>query len=164
MAATTGTAMLGLTIGCARCHDHKFDPIPVKDYYQFVSVFTSTIRSEVDIPLNSDTYVASLKKWQSSHQSLQEALTTYENLPDTTKAFQQWLKSKTPEKLATSDWNTLNVRSLVWLLGATPGSVQGVKTAGNAEGDTLTVSGALYFALDSGKKRKKTTNSQDRGS
>lgn len=108
MAATTGTAMLGLTIGCARCHDHKFDPIPVKDYYQFVSVFTSTIRSEVDIPLNSDTYIASLTKWQSSHQSLQEALTTYENLPDTTKAFHQWLKSKTPEKLATSDWNTLN--------------------------------------------------------
>ncbi len=108
MAATTGTAMLGLTIGCARCHDHKFDPIPVKDYYQFVSVFTSTIRSEVDIPLNSDTYVASLKKWQSSHQALQEALTTYENFPDTTKAFHQWLKSKTPEKLATSDWNTLN--------------------------------------------------------
>ena len=108
MAATTGTAMLGLTIGCARCHDHKFDPIPVKDYYQFVSVFTSTIRSEVDIPLNSDTYIASLKKWQSSHQALQEALTTYEKLPDTTKAFHQWLKSKTPEKLATSDWNTLN--------------------------------------------------------
>jgi cytochrome c553 len=108
MAATTGTAMLGLTIGCARCHDHKFDPIPVKDYYQLVSVFTSTIRSEVDIPLNSDTYVASLKKWEASHQALQEALTTYENLPDTTKAFHQWFKSKTPKKLSTNDWNTLN--------------------------------------------------------
>ena len=108
MAATTGTAMLGLTIGCARCHDHKFDPIPVKDYYQLVSVFTSTIRSEVDIPLNSDTYVASLKKWQSSHPSRQKALTTYENLPDTTKAFHQWLKSKAPAKLSTNDWNTLN--------------------------------------------------------
>src|SRR5205823_3514073 len=31
MLATTGTAMLGLTIGCARCHDHKFDPIPTRD-------------------------------------------------------------------------------------------------------------------------------------
>ena len=31
--ATTGTAFLGLTIGCARCHDHKFDPIPQEDYY-----------------------------------------------------------------------------------------------------------------------------------
>ena len=36
MLATTGTAMLGLTVGCARCHDHKFDPIPQADYYRML--------------------------------------------------------------------------------------------------------------------------------
>jgi hypothetical protein len=36
---TTGHAMLGLTINCARCHDHKLDPIPTKDYYRFLSFF-----------------------------------------------------------------------------------------------------------------------------
>ena len=56
MAGTTGTAMLGLTIGCARCHDHKFDPIPEKDYYRFVSIFTTTIRSEIDVGLDSEEY------------------------------------------------------------------------------------------------------------
>ena len=49
MVATTGTAMLGLTIGCARCHDHKYDPIPSDDYYRLASVFTTAIRSEVDL-------------------------------------------------------------------------------------------------------------------
>ncbi|MGH9663630.1 MAG: DUF1553 domain-containing protein, partial [Bryobacteraceae bacterium] len=39
MLATTGTAMLGLTVGCARCHDHKFDPILQKDYYKLTAVF-----------------------------------------------------------------------------------------------------------------------------
>ena len=34
--------MLGLTVACARCHDHKFDPIPTKDYYAVAGIFTST--------------------------------------------------------------------------------------------------------------------------
>ena len=38
--------LLGLTVACARCHDHKFDPIPTKDYYSLASVFASTMRSE----------------------------------------------------------------------------------------------------------------------
>src|SRR5581483_3723605 len=33
MVSTTGSVFLGLTVGCARCHDHKFVPIPQKDYY-----------------------------------------------------------------------------------------------------------------------------------
>ena len=38
--------LLGMTVGCARCHDHKFDPIPTKDYYGLVGVFASTRRAE----------------------------------------------------------------------------------------------------------------------
>jgi mono/diheme cytochrome c family protein len=38
----TGRGFLGLTIACAQCHDHKFDPIPTKDYYSLLGVFTST--------------------------------------------------------------------------------------------------------------------------
>ena len=39
---TMGKAMLGMTIGCARCHDHKFDPIPTRDYYALAGILKST--------------------------------------------------------------------------------------------------------------------------
>ena len=47
MVTTTGVAFLGLSVGCARCHDHKYDPIPSQDYYRLLSAFTTTIRGEV---------------------------------------------------------------------------------------------------------------------
>jgi hypothetical protein len=39
---TTGSAFLGLTLRCARCHDHKFDPVTTKDYYALYGIFAST--------------------------------------------------------------------------------------------------------------------------
>lgn len=39
---TIGRSFLGMTIGCARCHDHKFDPIPTSDYYAMAGIFKST--------------------------------------------------------------------------------------------------------------------------
>ena len=38
----TSQAFLGLTVACARCHDHKFDPIPTRDYYAMAGIFRST--------------------------------------------------------------------------------------------------------------------------
>ena len=53
MLATVGTSMLGLTIGCARCHDHKFDAIPQADYYRMLATFTTTVRSEIKVDLSN---------------------------------------------------------------------------------------------------------------
>lgn len=61
--ATTGVAFLGLSIGCARCHDHKYDPIPTRDYYRLASVFTKTIRSEIEL----ETDIAVNKERRENH-------------------------------------------------------------------------------------------------
>lgn len=46
MVNTTGTAFLGLTMGCARCHTHKFDPIPHRDYFAMQAVFAGVSHGE----------------------------------------------------------------------------------------------------------------------
>ncbi len=46
MVSTTGAAFLGLTINCAKCHDHKFDPIPTRDYYRLTCVFAGVRHGE----------------------------------------------------------------------------------------------------------------------
>jgi hypothetical protein len=55
---TRGT--MGLTVACARCHDHKYDPIPIQDYYSLYGVFNSC--SEVTVPLKSGSFSQSPKE------------------------------------------------------------------------------------------------------
>ncbi|MBV9398147.1 MAG: DUF1553 domain-containing protein [Bryobacterales bacterium] len=51
MTAITGQAFMGLTYGCARCHDHKFDPILQKDYYRLQAFFANTVAGDGPLPL-----------------------------------------------------------------------------------------------------------------
>jgi cytochrome c553 len=50
----TAATFLGLTMGCARCHDHKFDPLPTKDYYRLQAVFASTEFARTPLPFQKD--------------------------------------------------------------------------------------------------------------
>ena len=47
--ATTSNVFLGLTFGCARCHDHKYDPVSQEDYYRFLAIFHNADRREVPL-------------------------------------------------------------------------------------------------------------------
>jgi mono/diheme cytochrome c family protein len=49
--STVGTVWLGLTVGCAQCHDHKFDPISQKEFYQLYAVFGNAVERDIDAPL-----------------------------------------------------------------------------------------------------------------
>ncbi len=54
--STIGTGMLGLTLGCVRCHDHKYDAIPARDYYSMLSALHSGDRGEVTLASKDKIY------------------------------------------------------------------------------------------------------------
>ena len=60
MIATIGRGILGMTVQCARCHNHKFDPIPQKDYYKFQAALNGYV--EVDHPLLPPAEAAAYRK------------------------------------------------------------------------------------------------------
>ncbi|MDB6138049.1 MAG: hypothetical protein JWO94_1121, partial [Verrucomicrobiaceae bacterium] len=55
MVRATGEAFLGVTIGCARCHDHKFDPLLTKDYYALCATFSGTVHGEREVATAAET-------------------------------------------------------------------------------------------------------------
>jgi hypothetical protein len=48
-----GRAFMGLTLGCVRCHDHKFDPIPQRDYYRMQAIFVPAIKHRIFLDYNA---------------------------------------------------------------------------------------------------------------
>jgi hypothetical protein len=68
---TTGSLFLGLTVGCARCHDHKFDPITQKEYFALQAVFAGS--TEVEEPLVNAMEIADHKQMYPAVLAVDEA-------------------------------------------------------------------------------------------
>ena len=144
MTATTGSAFLGLTVGCARCHDHKFDPIPTADYYRMLSSFTTTVRSEIDLDLDPAKYKKEKSGFDAEHSPLAAALSAFEKdkLPG---RFADWEKDNAAEVLKmgeTGQWMILDVADMKSSGGATlakqdDGSI--LATGKNPDFDTYTL-------------------------
>ena len=92
---TTSTVWLGLTMGCARCHDHKYDPVSQKDYYQLIAYFNNVPEAGRAIKAgNSEPYIAAptkpqQKKLAALEQDLATARTALQSL-DMVAAQREW--------------------------------------------------------------------------
>jgi hypothetical protein len=117
MLATIGTSMLGLSLGCARCHDHKFDPIPTHDYYRLLSTFTTAVRSEVDLNLEAEAYRKANLAFDNQHAPLVAALERFER-EQLAGRLDAWLTNQPPQP-AEPRWTVLDVVSRESKGGAT---------------------------------------------
>ena len=69
---TVGTVWLGLTVGCAQCHDHKYDPISQKDYYSLFAFFNNAEEVNIDAPRPGELgpYLQALPAYQRARADL----------------------------------------------------------------------------------------------
>ena len=74
---TIGKTFLGMTLGCARCHDHKFDPVPTSDYYALAGILTSTQVLEKRYMLGQQREMEQLVGLGADGQQLDESYETY---------------------------------------------------------------------------------------
>ncbi len=77
--STTSQVFLGLTLGCARCHNHKFDPLTARDYYSMVAVFNGLqrprdYRTELDLPIGTPRQLEQYRAATRRIDCLQEEL------------------------------------------------------------------------------------------
>jgi hypothetical protein len=92
--STTGVVFLGLTLGCARCHDHKFDPITQQEYYQFFAFLNN--QEEPALALAEPTIAAQGEAVQKRIDELAEEYTRHQ---------QEWLKNLPEERRSHIDRN-----------------------------------------------------------
>jgi hypothetical protein len=79
--SATSSTFLGMTVGCARCHDHKFDPIPQTDYYALKAIFEGVQHGERDLQSpTSPERAQTLAKFQAERSELDKQLLQHEPL------------------------------------------------------------------------------------
>ena len=99
---TLGRSFLGMTLGCCRCHDHKFDPIPTTDYYALAGIFRSTrsllpgnVSEFVAAPLRVGYDQTAIDAWSARDKELEQQIAALKKVMNSGKQAAR-VVSKTP--------------------------------------------------------------------
>ncbi len=78
---TTGAALLGLTVGCAQCHSHKYDPITHREYFQLYAFFNTAVEKDIPAPLPGEVqaYKDALERHSRERAEIQKGLDARKN-------------------------------------------------------------------------------------
>lgn len=110
MISTIGNGMLGISMNCIRCHDHKYDPLPQKDYYGFAAALARTVQSASKLDLSVAENKQRLIDHDKAGASLTAELKKYESekLPS---RFDEWKRKELPKLKSTAPWQLFDVVS-----------------------------------------------------
>jgi len=118
--STMGTVWLGLTVGCAQCHDHKYDAISQREFYQFYSFFANTVEQDIDAPMPGER--GAFLRAYPEYRERREAILEEANVEELFAAFQKEMIAamdspgdRTDWDFQVTEWRAANNRS-DWLL------------------------------------------------
>ncbi len=111
MMMTIGGSMLGLTLGCVRCHEHKYDPLPHQDYYAVAASFAKTAHGTRTMDLDPVATQAAVEKHQAEHSPLVAALKAFAET-ELPKRFDTWRATELVKQPEATSWQTLEATTL----------------------------------------------------
>ncbi|MBL8817098.1 MAG: PSD1 domain-containing protein [Planctomyces sp.] len=106
MMMTMGGSMLGLTLGCVRCHEHKYDPIPHQDYYALAANLATTAHGPRTLDLDESATELANEKHMADHESLVSALKAYATTTLQGR-FTAWRDTELQKQPELTRWQTL---------------------------------------------------------
>ena len=131
MVATLGSSVLGMTIGCARCHDHKYDPIAHRDYYAMVACLGKAVQRDADFDLDPATTKQKRDAWLAERSPV-------------AASFERFLAAEVPSRLARWLASEAPARQANGWLALRPESTKAMKATLTVEADeAIVASGSL---------------------
>lgn len=126
MLMTVGGSMLGLTLGCVRCHDHKYDPLPQQDYYALAATFAQTAHGPVTLDPDPAATQRALDQHAAGHETRLAARREFA-AKDLPARFVKWQQEALPKLEIEPRWQILDALSVTsvdtWLSTADDGVV-----------------------------------------
>jgi len=145
MVSTIGSGFLGLTLGCVRCHEHKYDPIPQADYYGIAAALARTVHGELKIDRQHEETQRKLAAHKLAGEPLLAALKRFES-DEFPARFAKFLATEAASPTNSAPWQMCDVTSAT----ATSAALviardSSVRYVGNkAKDDTYTVKAVTY--------------------